>query len=152
MIESESDQIAEEVLLLVSSARSKNIDVALWLTEDGNHGITVAPDFNSKLISLGLIVGMREDGDKKNKLDHAISDSSLRKILTTCNRGVDSLGEPLIDVTHFLRLCDRSLSKNAAVDKPFFEYLSNDSADMRLTGMSKHSLSSPNVHSSILKG
>ena len=135
MIDSESDQIATEVLLLISSARLKNIDVSVWLTEDGNDGMTVAPDFNSKLISLGLIVGMREDGDKKNKFDHAISDSSLQMILSICGRGVDSLGEPLIDVTHFLRLCNRRLSKDSAADKSFLEYPSNDSADLMLTGM-----------------
>ena len=105
-----NDRLCEEVVLLISSAKCKNIDVSVWLTEEGSDGKITAPDFNSKVISLGLIVGMGEDCDKKGKLDYATSDTSLGRIHSLCYGGEDSHGTPLVDVTEFLHLCSKMLT------------------------------------------
>ena len=105
-----NDRLCEEVVLLISSAKCKNIDVSVWLTEEGSDGKITAPDFNSKLISLGLIVGMGEDCDKKGKLDYATSDTSLGRIHCLCYGGEDSNGTPYVDVTEFLHLCSKMLT------------------------------------------
>jgi hypothetical protein len=97
----------DEVTLLISSAKAKNIDVSVWLTEGENDGKIIFPEFRSKLISLGLIVAMAEDGDKKSKLDYATSEVSLKRILKICQKGEDSLGVALIDVTLFLQIVDK---------------------------------------------
>jgi hypothetical protein len=102
----------EEVALLISSAKAKNIDVSVWLTEGGDDGKIIFPDFSSKLISLGLIVAMGEDGDNKSKLDYATSELSLNSILKICQRGEDSLGVALIDVSQFLQIVDKNLLLN----------------------------------------
>jgi hypothetical protein len=132
----DSDVLYEEVVLLISSAKCKNIDVSVWLTEDGSDGTITSPDFNSKLISLGLIVGMGEDCDKKTTLDYATSDSSLGRILSLCGRGFDSYGTPLIDVSHFLKICDRMLtaSINKSLTNSLLEYPLSDSAEIHVIG------------------
>ena len=130
MSEENNEEMSEEIILLISSAMLKNIDVSVWLSEDRTAGRCIASDFNSKLISLGLIVGMGEDGDKKSKLDHAISESSLGKILAICGKGVDSLGEPLIDVSQFLRICEKSIQKSPQSTS----YASSDSLGIHASG------------------
>lgn len=111
-MQNKSNRLYEEVLLLISSARSKNIDISVWLTEDGSDGRISVPDFNSKLISLGLIVGMGESSAKKSKLDYATSDTSLGRILILCRAGKDSNGVTHIDVSKFLRICDKMLTSS----------------------------------------
>ena len=137
MSSADRDLMEEEVILLISSAKAKNIDVSIWLTEDENNGMIIAPDFNSKLISLGLIVGMGEENEKKNKLDYAISEESLRKILAICGKGEDSSGDLLIDVSQFLNICSMKHSKNEmndSVANSFTGYRLNDSVEMLVTG------------------
>ena len=137
MSSADRDLMEEEVILLISSAKAKNIDVSIWLTEDENNGMIIAPDFNSKLISLGLIVGMGEENEKKNKLDYAISEVSLRKILAICGKGEDSSGDLLIDVSQFLNICSMKHSKNEmndSVANSFTGYRLNDSVEMLVTG------------------
>lgn len=136
-MQNKSNRLCEEVLLLISSARSKNIDISVWLTEDGSHGRISVPDFNSKLISLGLIVGMGESSVKKGKLDYATSDTSLGRILILCRAGKDSNGVTLIDVSKFLRICDRMLTSsiNDSIVTSLSEYPLSVSIELDIAGI-----------------
>ena len=132
-----SNRLCEEVLLLISSARSKNIDISVWLTEDGSDGRISVPDFNSKLTSLGLIVGMGENSVKKSKLDYATSDTSLGRTLILCHAGKDSNGVTLIDVSKFLRICDRMLTSsiNDSIVTSLSEYPLSESVELDIAGI-----------------
>ena len=123
-------------MLLISSAKSKNIDISVWLTEDGSDGKVAVPDFNSKLISLGLIVGMGESSVKKSKLDYATSDTSLGRILIICRAGKDSNGVALIDVSKFLKTCNRMLTSsiNDSIVTSLSDYNLSDSVEMDIAG------------------
>jgi len=136
----------DEVTLLISSAKAKNIDVSVWLTEGGNDGKIIFPDFSSKLISLGLIVAMGEDGDNKSKLDYATSEVSLKSILKICQKGQDSLGMALIDVTLFLQIVDKNQLLNTrtqfsddmvGVRTSLSDYPLNDSVELHYTDTDK---------------
>lgn len=133
-----SNRLCEEVVLLISSARSKNIDISVWLTEDGSDGKVAVPDFNSKLISLGLIVGMGESSVKKSKLDYATSDTSLGRIHILCRAGKDSNGVALIDVSKFLKTCDRMLTSsiNDSIVTSLSDYPLSESVESDVAGTS----------------
>ena len=132
-----SNRLCEEVVLLISCAKSKNIDISVWLTEDGSDGRIAVPDFNSKLISLGLIVGMGESSLKKSKLDYATSDTSLGRILILCRAGKDSNGVTLIDVSKFLKICDRMLTSsiNDSIVTSLSDYPLSDSIELDIAGI-----------------
>ena len=97
-------QLGVEVALLIAAATAKGIDVAIWLTDVP--GITVVPaaEFNTKLKSLGLAVGIHESWEAKRELDLATSKSSLKTIFGLCGHFTTESGTPVIDVSFFLRL------------------------------------------------
>jgi hypothetical protein len=93
-----------ESALLVASALGKGINVSVWLTENGGpDGKIPAPDFNAKLVSMGLVVGVEEDWDTKRELEAATAKSALKNIAEVCGKGKDkSTGVELIDVKFFI--------------------------------------------------
>jgi hypothetical protein len=97
-------QLGVEVALLIAAATAKGIDVAIWLTDVP--GITVVPaaEFNTKLKSLGLAVGIHESWEAKRELDLATSKTSLKIIFSLCGHFTAESGTPVIDVSFFLRL------------------------------------------------
>jgi hypothetical protein len=66
----EQSGLSLDVALLIASAIGKGIQPSLWLTEQIDAGIRPFNDFSSKLISLGLAVGIQEDKDTKTELDN----------------------------------------------------------------------------------
>ena len=99
-----SNKLRMESALLICSAMGKGIDVSVWLTEGGGvGGKIVASDFNTKLTSLSLVVGVEEDIDTKGELELAVCKSALKTIAEACGKGKDrATGEVLIDVGMFL--------------------------------------------------
>jgi protein XRP2 len=104
-------EISLEVSLLIASAIAKNIDVSTWFNEGGFKGKLPVLDFNTKLISLSLIVGMEEDWETKRELEVAVSSVSLKTIQHLCSSGVDKAKKPYIDVTKFITLCKTKLAE-----------------------------------------
>ena len=104
--DSSSNEIGLDTALLIAAATAKGINPALWLSENVDAGLRPFSDFSSRLISLGLAVGIQEDRDTKKELDHATSKASLRAIYRLCKAGKDGNGVLLVDVGLFLRLCN----------------------------------------------
>lgn len=105
----QTEEMQLDIALLIASATAKGINPSLWLTEQADAGVRPFNDFTSKLISLGLAVGIQEDRDTKKELDHATSKTSLRLIYRLCKAGTDENGILLVDVALFLMLCNRRL-------------------------------------------
>ena len=103
------EEINLDTALLIAAATAKGIDPSLWLTESVDAGIRPLHDFSTKLTSLSLAVGIREDRDTKRELDHAISKESMRIIYHLCKADKDGNGTLMIDVSLFLRLCNRRI-------------------------------------------
>ena len=97
-------QLGVEVALLIAAATAKGIDVAIWLTDVPGLSVVSAADFNTKLTSLGLAVGIHESWEAKRELDLATSKSSLKTIFSLCGHFSTDSGSPLIDVSLFLRM------------------------------------------------
>lgn len=97
-------QLGIEVALLIAAATAKGIDVSIWLTDLPGISLIPATDFNTKLTSLGLAVGIHESWEAKRELDLATSKSSLRTIFSLCGHFSSEGNVPLIDVSLFLRL------------------------------------------------
>ena len=100
------NEIGLDTALLIAAATAKGISPSLWLCENVDPGVRPFSDFSSRLIGLGLAVGIQEDRDTKKELDHATSKASLRTIYRLCKAGKDSNGVLLVDVGLFLRLCN----------------------------------------------
>lgn len=110
------ESLGLEVALLIASARGKGVDVNVWLTVNENDGKIPVLDFNSKLISLGLTVGMEEDWDTKRELEIATSKASLNSILSICAAGIDEEGINIINVKYFIELCDEKVENYLAMN------------------------------------
>jgi hypothetical protein len=95
-----------DTALLIAAATAKGINPALWLTEQIDAGVRPFSDFYTKLVSLGLAVGIQEDRDTKRELDQSTSKANLRTIYHLCRAGKDQNGVILVDVALFLRLCN----------------------------------------------
>ena len=70
--EDNSTTIPEEVVSLINLATGKDIDIAVWLTEDGKS--IDAVDFVSKMKSLALVTGLDQDAITKTIVDAATSE------------------------------------------------------------------------------
>ena len=104
--------LPEEVVSLVNLASGKDIDIAVWLTEDGK---TVdAVDFVNKMKSLALVTGLDQDAITKTIVDAATSEKSVRTIVRLC--GGTSSGPNTIDIPQFLKLCASSDKSAPSVD------------------------------------
>jgi hypothetical protein len=110
------ESLGLEVSLLVASARGKGIDVNVWLTANENDGKISVLNFNNKLISLGLTVGVEEDWDTKRELEVATSKASLNSIFSICAAGIDEEGINLINVKYFIELCDEKVESYLAMN------------------------------------
>ena len=97
-------QLGIEVALLIAAATAKGIDVAIWLTDMPGISTIPATEFNTKLTSLGLAVGIHESWEAKRELDLATSKGSLKTIFSLCGHFCSESGVPMIDVSLFLRL------------------------------------------------
>lgn len=97
---SKREVLGEEVVLLISVAKSKGIDLFVWFGEDAGSKL-ITSEFNNKLTSLSLVVGVEEDQKTKRVLEIATSSKSLKQIKTIC--GV--MDGSSIDVQKFLYLC-----------------------------------------------
>jgi hypothetical protein len=97
-------QLGIEVALLIAAATAKGIDVSIWLTDLPGISVIPAVEFNTKLTSLGLAVGIHESWEAKRELDLATSKASLKTIFSLCGHFSTESGEPAIDVSLFLRL------------------------------------------------
>lgn len=105
------DKLSLEIALLIVSAMNKGIDVSVWLGEAIDLGKLPIADFEDKLISLALTVGIEEDVDTKKELDVATSKPSLATAVEVCSCGGSASGAPLINVTLFLNLCQAKVDK-----------------------------------------
>ena len=112
-ISSAADKLNMEVALLVASAIGKGINVSVWLTEGGGvDGKSSAPEFNAKLTSLSLVVGVEEDMETKRELEQAIGKSSLQNIAEVCGKGKDKKsGAVMIDVAFFMAVAQAKVSR-----------------------------------------
>jgi protein XRP2 len=96
-------QLGIEVALLIAAATVKGINHTLWLQDSPASSAVPAVEFNAKLTSLGLAVGIQESWDAKRELDLATSKASLKNIFSLCGYFSND-GVPMIDVSLFLRL------------------------------------------------
>ncbi len=96
-------QLGVEVALLIAAATVKGINHTMWLQDDPSVTSVPAEEFNTKLTSLGLAVGIQESWDAKRELDLATSKASLKNIFSLCG-SFSSSDVPMIDVSLFLRL------------------------------------------------
>lgn len=95
-----------EIALLMTSAEAKGINVALWLGEGGNGGHIRFCDFSNKFYSLGQVVSVHEDDQKKGELDKATSAQSMQLIENLfCVDGSEE-----IDIGHFINTCKQKLA------------------------------------------
>ena len=104
----------EATKLLVELASTKDIDVSVWLNEDRES--LQASDFVDKLKSLAVVAVIGEENETtKSIIDTATSGASLQQIFELCGAGVDDSGLPLINVTHFLDLCNYTRTVSSAI-------------------------------------
>lgn len=105
------DKLSLEIALLIVSAMNKGIDVSVWLGESIDLGRLPVADFEDKLISLALTVGIEEDIETKKELDIATSKASLATAIEVCSCGESASLTPLVNVTVFLNLCQSKVDK-----------------------------------------
>ena len=97
-----------EVALLIAAAKGKGIDVHIWFGAQED-GLLQCTQFNSKLISLGVVVGFQEDWETRRELELATSKRSLREVQKLCLTSRVGSEEPLIDFNMFIRLCEEKV-------------------------------------------
>ena len=96
-----SENLPDEVTSLILLAADRQIDILVWLSEDGEN--LDAAEFVNKLRTLSLIAGL--DGDEATKLivDAATSEKSVKTIIRLC-------GNP-IDIPIFMEKCGAEVGK-----------------------------------------
>lgn len=104
-------QLGIEVALLIAAATVKGINHTMWLQDDPAVSAVPAVEFNTKLTSLGLAVGIQESWDAKRELDLATSKASLKNIFSLCGFFSND-GTPMIDVNMFLRLASERVQEH----------------------------------------